>query len=121
MFEELMAKRIETYNNKKEIQKPLKYTKYFIKEVDYRANIHNESAHQFYEKCETNVTEHSFESQKTRKNTKLMRCKHCIKYALDMCKSPLNLVLRDEYNNIYPLKFDCKSCEMTVMQPNQTV
>ena len=44
-----------------------------------------------------------------------MRCKHCIKYALGMCKSPENLILRDAYNNIYPLKFDCKNCEMSVL------
>ncbi len=116
LFEELMAKRIEVYNTKiKEAQKPLKYTEYFIKEVDYRANVHNQSAKKFYEKCGVKITEMSFESSPPQRQVALMRCKHCIKYALGMCKSPQNLVLRDTHGNIYPLKFDCKNCEMSVL------
>ncbi|MCM1003819.1 MAG: U32 family peptidase [Candidatus Gastranaerophilales bacterium] len=116
LFEELMAKRIEVYNTKiKETQKPLKYTEYFIKEVDYRANVHNQSAKKFYEKCGVKVTEMSFESNPPQRQAALMRCKHCIKYALGMCKSPQNLILRDTHGNIYPLKFDCKNCEMSVL------
>ena len=116
LFEELMTKRIEIYNTQiKEIQKPLKHTEYFLKEVDYRANIHNSSAKLFYEKCGVKVLESSFESQKPIRQVALMRCKHCIKYALNMCKSPKQLVLRDTNGNIYPLKFDCKNCEMSVL------
>ena len=116
LFEELMTKRIEIYNTQiKEIQKPLKHTEYFLKEVDYRANIHNSSAKLFYEKCGVKVLESSFESQKPIRQVALLRCKHCIKYALNMCKSPKQLVLRDTNGNIYPLKFDCKNCEMSVL------
>lgn len=116
LFEELMAKRIEVYNsNIKETQKPLKYAEYFLKEIDYRANIHNKYAKAFYEKCGVKVLEPSLETQEPKRQITLMRCKHCIKYALGMCKSPENLILRDAYNNIYPLKFDCKNCEMSVL------
>ncbi len=116
LFKDLMTKRLKIYNsNIKEIQKPLKYTEYFLKEVDYRANIHNKSAKEFYEKCGVKVVEQSFESKRPQKQVALMRCKHCIKYALGMCKSPEKLVLRDSHNNIYPLKFDCKNCEMSVL------
>lgn len=117
IFEKLIQKRIEVYNTKiKEIAKPLKHIPYFTKEVDYRANIHNKSAKIFYEKCGVKVLEHSFESDPPKRPVALMRCKHCIKFALKMCKSPKNLVLRDEYGKIYPLIFDCKNCEMSVMQ-----
>ncbi len=116
LFEELMAKRIEVYNsNIKETQKPLKYTEYFLKEIDYRANVHNKYAKAFYEKCGAKVLEPSLETQEPKRQITLMRCKHCIKYALGMCKSPENLILRDSYGNIYPLKFDCKNCEMSVL------
>ena len=100
----------------KKVQKPLNYAKYYSKEVDYRANVHNKSAVEFYEKCGAKVTEMSFEKTIPNKEVELMRCKHCIKYALNMCKSPINLVLRDDHNNIYPLKFDCKSCQMSVLK-----
>ncbi len=117
LFDKLINKRIEIYNTEvRQWQKPIKYAKYFQKEVDYRANIHNKSAKEFYEKSGgVNVLELSFETQKPNRQIALMRCKHCIKYALNMCKSPKNLILKDEYGKIYPLKFDCKNCEMSVM------
>lgn len=119
IFEELMEKRIEYYNNNiKETQKPLKFVPYFLKEVDYRANIHNESAKQFYEQCGAKVLEPSLESRVPNRQVALMRCKHCIKFALNLCKSPKNLLLKDEFGKTYPLKFDCKNCEMSVMSPN---
>lgn len=119
IFEELMEKRIKYYNNNiKETQKPLKFVPYFLKDVDYRANIHNESAKQFYEQCGVKVLEPSLESKIPNRPVALMRCKHCIKFALNLCKSPKNLLLKDEFGKTYPLKFDCKNCEMSVMSPN---
>ena len=116
LLDELMQARIEFYNkNIRKFQKPLKYAKYFIDELDYSANIHNQSSKEFYEKCGVKVLELSFETQKPNREVKLMRCKHCIKYALNMCKSPKNLILRDEFGKTYPLKFDCKSCEMSIL------
>ena len=116
LFGLLMQKRIETYNKEiKQTQKALKYTKYFIDEVDYKANIHNNSAKEFYEKSVVNVKETSFESHKPKRQVELMHCKHCIKYALNMCKSPEKLILKDECGQIYQLKFDCKKCEMTIL------
>lgn len=117
LFEKLMAERINKYNFEiRQWQQPMKYAQYFQEEVDYRANIHNTAAKLFYEKSGgVKVLEASFENQKPNRQVALMRCKHCIKYALDMCKSPKNLILKDEYGKIYPLKFDCKNCEMSVM------
>ena len=115
LFEQLMKKRVKTYNEQiKQTQKEMKYVEYFEKEVDYRANIHNLSAKEFYEKCGVKVLEFSFEKTGSSKNIAFMRCKHCIKYALNMCKSPKNLILQDEYGKTYQLKFDCKNCEMTI-------
>lgn len=115
LFDKLMQKRLETYKDERQHQKPMNYTEYFLKEVDYRANVHNSSAKDFYEKCGVKVLEPSFETKKPNREVALMRCKHCIKYALNMCKSQTHLVLRDEFGKVYPLRFDCKNCEMYVL------
>ncbi len=115
MFSALTEKRIIEY--KREIQKPLKYCRYYKEEVDYRANVHNKSAQKFYEKCGVKVKEFSFEKRVPNRQVELMRTKHCIKYALNMCKSSKNLFLLDEKGTKYPLKFDCKNCEMAILSP----
>ena len=112
-LEALMQKRMTEY--KRDEQRPIHFTNYYKKEVDYRANIHNKQAKEFYEKCGVVVSEMSFEKERPAHRVELMRTKHCIKYALDMCKSPENLVLKDEYGKIYPLRFDCTNCEMVVL------
>ena len=118
LFEKFMNTRLEVYEKNKTYQKSMKHTNYFISEVDYRANVHNKSAKEFYEKCGTKVKEYSLETKIPNRQIELMRCKHCIKYALNMCKSPKKLYLRDTHGTIYPLKFDCKNCEMCVLSPN---
>lgn len=109
----LMLSRLENY--KRQVQKSMSFQTYYKKEVDYRANIHNKEAKKFYEQCGTDVLEMSLEKNIPSRPVELMRTKHCIKYALNMCKSPKNLVLRDEFGKIYPLKFDCSKCEMSVL------
>ena len=112
-LDKLMQKRLETY--KRQEQKEMSIQPFYKSEVDYRANIYNQVAKDFYEKCGTKVLEMAFESKTPSHTIELMRTKHCIKYALGKCKSPLNLVLRDECGKIYPLKFDCSKCEMVVL------
>ena len=113
---QMEEERIKQYNREK--QKPLKYTNYYKESVDYRANIHNKSAKEFYEKCGCNVLEMSLETGTPQRQIELMRTKHCIKYALNMCKSSIKLYLQDEKGAKYPLKFDCKKCEMAVLSNN---
>ncbi len=111
IFDELMKERLKNY--KREFQKPLKYVKFPKENLDYRANIHNQCAKEFYEKCGCEVCEMSAESGAFPKE--LMRTKHCLKFAFDMCKSPKKLFLIDEKGKKYPLMFDCKNCEMVVL------
>ena len=116
-FEKLMSERIASY--KREKQKELSFAHIYSSfNPDYRANVHNKSAKEFYEKCGAGVNEMSLETKLPKRQVELMRTKHCIKYALNMCKSPRNLYLQDEKKVIYPLKFDCKNCEMTVLTPD---
>lgn len=116
-FDKLMIERLKNY--KREIQKPLNYTKFIKEELDYRSNVHNSLAEKFYKKCSSEVIEHSFESKVPYRQVELMRTKHCLKYAFDMCKSPRNLILVDEKGVEYPLKFDCKHCEMCILSPEK--
>ncbi len=112
-FDKLMQKRLDEY--KREEHKNLVYCPYYKSQIDYRGNVHNLSAKDFYKKCGAEVCEMSLETELPKHPVELMRTKHCIKFALGMCKSPEKLVLRDEYGKVYPLKFDCKKCEMSVL------
>ena len=116
-FEELMKKRLLEY--KRQTQKKMNYTPYYKQELDYRANVYNKEAEEFYNLCGAKVREPALEKRMPERSVELMRTKHCIKYALNMCKSPLKLRLRDEFGKVYPLVFDCQACEMCVMTPLQ--
>ena len=118
LFKELMHKRLDAYEQNREVIRLLKIRPYYLKEVDYSANIHNNIAKNFYEKSNVKVKELSLESSAPSRQISLMRCKHCIKYALNMCKSSKNLVLKDEHGKKFPLKFDCKNCEMLLLTPD---
>ena len=111
ILDKLMKERLKNY--KRELQKPLKYAKFPKESLDYRANIQNKCAKEFYENCGCQVCEMSAESGAFPKE--LMRTKHCLKFAFDMCKSPKKLFLIDEKGKKYPLMFDCKNCEMVVL------
>lgn len=115
LLENLMVERVKNY--RKQVQAPLKYVDYFKSELDYRANVHNDVAKEFYTNCNACVNEGSFESCVPDRQVELMRTKHCLKYAFDMCKSPKQLTLIDEKGVKYPLKFDCKNCEMAILKP----
>ena len=114
LFENLMIERLKNY--KRNVQKPLKYAPYPQNEMDFRANVHNKLAEKFYEKCGCKIVEKSFESTSNSKNKPLMTTKHCLKYALNMCKKPINLFLIDEKNQRYKLVFDCKNCQMQIFK-----
>lgn len=111
ILSDLMAERLKNYP--REVQKPLHYAEFPTKKLDYKANIHNKSAKRFYETCGCEVCEMSAESGS--KPTELMRTKHCLKYAFNMCQSPKKFFLIDEKGSKYPLKFDCKNCEMVIL------
>ncbi len=121
ILSQLMEERLKNY--KREVQKPLHYVDFPQKQLSYKANIHNQTAKVFYENCGCEVCEMSFESNKILKQvqndklTELMRTKHCLKYAFNMCQSPKKLFLIDEKGKKYPLKFDCKNCEMVILKP----
>ncbi len=116
-FEKLMEERLKNYPRK--IQKPLKETIFPLQEMDYHANVLNESAKKFYLDHYCEITEPAFEKEQPERQVELMRTKHCLKYAFDLCQTPTNLFLEDEKGVKYPLKFDCKNCEMAILTPKK--
>ncbi len=114
LLQTLMKERLKNY--KREVQKPLKYVDYFEKEIDYRGNVYNTEAEKFYDNCGVKVKEYALEKKFPDRKIELMRTKHCIKYALNMCKSQKKLFLIDEKKEKFDLVFDCENCEMTVLK-----
>ena len=112
LFENLMQERLKNYSRQK--QKPLKYAKFSLDKMDFKANVHNKFAKEFYEKCGCKIIEKSIESGTPTKEKPVMTTKHCLKYAFNLCKKPVNLYLTDEKNQKYKLKFDCKNCQMQI-------
>ena len=112
ILDDLKEKKLKNY--KRETQTPLKYTQYPTQIADYHENIHNKEAEEFYKNCGCIIKEKSIESTNNFKEKELMRTKHCLKYAFNMCKSPQKLFLIDERGKKYSLNFDCKNCEMVI-------
>ena len=115
LLSKLSEKILSRYKVKK--QKPVDIAKYPLEEGDYRLNVHNMQAKEFYEFCECKLLESSFESQKKYKGKELMRMRHCLKRACLNCNDRRRLFLEDEKGVRYPLLFDCKNCEMAIIAP----
>ena len=115
LFDKLMQKRVLNYP--KEFQNVMKYTNFYKQKFDYKGNVYNQEAEDFYNQCNCKILEPAFEKTRPNRQVEIMRTKHCIKYALGICKSPQEIVLLDEKGIKFPLKFDCKNCEMVILSP----
>ena len=94
--------------------------KYIATELDYRANIYNSQAKAFYEQHGCNVMQMAFEKEHC-DGAELMRTKHCIRYALGLCKkenpkSQIKELYLQNGNDRFRLEFDCRNCEMIIKQ-----
>ena len=116
IFNTLMKKRLEKYNTPIS-GKCLKIADYPYKNGDYHENVYNKYAEAFYEDCGCKIKEYAPEKQLPARQFELMRTKHCIKWAINKCKSGDELFLVDDRGKKYPLKFDCINCEMVVLSP----
>ncbi len=84
-------------------------------------NISNVLAKAFYEKLGAKVIKPAYELS-PQEGARLMTCKHCIKHALGYCskegnempyQEPLSIVMQN--GKSFRLVFDCKACEMSVV------
>lgn len=119
VLEKLTQERLKNY---KRIERKLSTEKadYPLSEIDYSGNVLNKFAKEFYEKHNCVVSEMALESGVSKLGKRAMTTKHCLKYAFDMCNkddaanADRNLFLIDEKGKRYPLKFNCKDCEMEI-------
>lgn len=98
--------------------------------TDYRANVLNSAAVDFYTRHGAPITEPALETGSVTRDVTLMLTKHCVRYALGLClkdnieKVKADPTLKDRYRpdplilksgpNTYRATFDCKKCEMTL-------
>lgn len=120
LLQKLMNERIKNYP--KLVQKPIGYAHFEPQNNDYRMNIFNDEAKNFYKNCGCSAKEQAPENIKNIPHEiELMRCKHCLRYACRICskdhKFIKKLYLQDENGKKYPLLFDCNNCEMVVLNP----
>lgn len=114
ILDRLMEERLKNY--KRHAQKKLKHAQYPLKSMDYKANVYNKLAKEFYEECGCKITVLAFEKNHKVKNLELMRTKHCLYRVFNRCKSPKQLILMDETGKKYSLMHDCSHCEMVICE-----
>ena len=87
---ELIARLEEDRSQKREILPQAKEdTKavFPVKELDYHGNVMNKKALEFYRLHGTQVTEPAFEKGQHKGETEVMRCRYCIRHALDIVRN----------------------------------
>jgi putative protease len=120
LVKKLLEVRLQTFE--KRLTKHQKTSHTFpAQEVDYHANIHNRKAAEFYLRHQVKNHSCSFEDSAVR-DAELMRTKHCLKFSFGFCpkqnpkKQPAEPLLLVRGNQKLLLGFDCKNCEMTILQ-----
>ncbi|MDR0418704.1 MAG: DUF3656 domain-containing protein, partial [Prevotellaceae bacterium] len=91
---------------------------YPSKTLDYRGNVSNHLARQFYERHGVVSIDRSYEESPVEK-TELMVTRYCILRELGLCKKESTKRIKEPIyleNNgqILELHFDCKNCKMTI-------
>ena len=106
----------------KERLTPINTVIYPEKELNYKSNIYNKKAEEFYKKRGCIIKERALEEQKSPKTgIDIMTSKYCIKNQLKLCpkqngikKYPEPFILKDEFNKEYLVEFNCKDCVMKI-------
>lgn len=121
LLEALEAERAKQ-RRKSEIIFPQTSHPYIARELDYRGNVHNQKAKEFYTQHQVERIAPSFEKE-PQGGVPVMTCKHCLRHTLGYCKKqdkaaneikePLTLTANN--GKEYTLHFDCQACEMTII------
>lgn len=99
---------------------------YFEQRLDYRANILNAKAEQFYRRHGVQALEYGLEKTLDYPGKPLMTTKYCIRFELGSClmgknRKPAKKALPDgplylrNNKNWFQLQFDCKNCMMKIV------
>lgn len=97
---------------------------YFEENANYKANIANSKAVNFYKRHGVKNIENAFELETPSKEVQLMQTKYCIKYHFGMCPkysdqnhystSKNNILYLENQGRRFKLRFHCQECIMTV-------
>lgn len=121
LIDDLIESKLQNYQNVEALIKEETFN-YPAETVDYRANIYNQKARDFYQKHKVNVSQMAVETGISLNDREVMISKYCILCQLNICKKnkagsefvePYFLV--DETNYRYKLNFNCKECKMSVI------
>ncbi|MDL2315088.1 U32 family peptidase [Bacteroidales bacterium OttesenSCG-928-C19] len=119
-IERLIEKRISVFSPKDVFFEKNSFP-YHKKEIDYRENILNKKAEEFYIRHGVENFEWGFEKQNDFSNKFVMKTKHCIKYQLEQCPvyfkelpSYKQKLFLENNKNRFELAFDCKQCMMRI-------
>ncbi len=121
VLEQLLINRLNfIFDNKEKTQiKPCDYP-YLSQEVGFEANIYNNFAEKFYKRHGIKKLSYAAETLENMENKRVMNTKYCLRHQFDLCprlnskNSNEDLILLDEMNKRYTLKFDCSNCVMEV-------
>jgi 23S rRNA 5-hydroxycytidine C2501 synthase len=112
----------ETYETEK--RKTSEVSESFpLQTADYRLNISNHLAEQFYKKHGVLNPQKAFETELPKGRKVVMTTKHCLKFQLGYCTkydkkakilSSSNLYLENK-TATFLLEFDCKNCQMNII------
>lgn len=87
--------------------------------LTYKANVANSYAEEFYKECGVTHIERAVELTSDFKGVELMRTSYCIRKELSMCiregARAENLYLENN-GKIFKLRFDCRECQMIIVQ-----
>ncbi|MCU4165646.1 peptidase U32 family protein [Carboxylicivirga caseinilyticus] len=117
------SERLKAYQPKK-----IEFTKtshpYPVQQLNFKANITNAKAKEFYERHGVDKSEWGFEKQTIKHSFEVMTTKHCLLYMAGKClkehpdvKKQLPMTLFNKQDS-YLLEFNCKACEMNVVKKN---
>ena len=102
--------------------KPLDPTPYPSTHLDFRANVANERALEFYKKHGVKTLDTCFELDPSSKEGPVMTLRHCIRHALGRCPRdhgssnwPPTVFLENSRGR-FRMETDCKLCEMRLLQ-----
>lgn len=118
LLEQLTRKRLDSY------QRPAKhcanqYPQLGVESLDYRANVANSLARQFYERCGVVDVEQAFELAAPVVDSVVLRSRHCVRREMGICLRDKGVDRGELYieNNgrRFRLEFDCAECEMLVI------
>ena len=125
VIEKLMKVRRIRYQQEVAVWKETKHP-YPQESLSYLGNVMNEQARAFYAKHGVKHIDDAFEKQRVDEAV-VMFCKHCLRYSMGWCpnkqhgKSPYRepYYLKSLDGKTFRLQFDCKACQMKVIEHHE--